>query len=114
MKFSVLHESSFAALSRGALGREALGEAIVVGAVIVDHVVLAHPLQLLGGGAVEGLRPPASSGGVGREAPERGRERGIGPVCLHQSAAGRPLFGVPQASVEAHGLALEVGHPTPL
>lgn len=103
-----------AALSREALGREPLGEAVVVGTVIVDHVVLTHPLHLLGGGAVEGLCPPASSGGVHREAPERGRKRGLGPVCLHQPAAGCPLLRVPQASVETHGLALQVGHPTPL
>jgi hypothetical protein len=84
----------------GALGGEALREALGVGAVVVDHVLALLP------GEVELLVVPVPGrgrdAGVGLEAAVGG---GVGPVGLDAAALRGPVVGVPQAGVEAHGLA---------
>lgn len=109
------------------------GEPRRVGAVVVHHVVRADPHELVAlvhaqlrhGGAIP---PEALLAGtaaallvVGRrhlagararvdvEAPVGGDEGRVGPVRLHQSSLSRPVVGVPDWAVDAHGLILREG-----
>lgn len=106
----------------GTLGRKSHGETLPVRTIVVYHVlapdrpepVLSRDVELLSQEPFRGFRParrlvaPGHGAGVVVEVPERGLERGQGPVGLDEAAPSRPVIGVPYAAEYSHRLALEV------
>lgn len=108
----------------GALRREALGEAPPVRAVVVDHVSPPHGAHPPPAGGVQRLvHPPRRRvaalrrrpqrrrrAALAGEVPERGHERRLRPVGLHEPSLRGPVVGIPQARVEPHRPPRREGH----